>query len=197
MCKGEAVFRAATGLHNLGVDTAEQFRLADGTRLGGQVKGAWCAVPGQGSGVSWRYLRMLTGLPDVKPDRMVIRFLAAALAVEEGSIAADRAVALVRAAAKHFDVDQRALDHEIWEYQSGKRSGHDKVSDGISSQSLPGRSSAPRSRHWRKSTSSRHPSITRGSRSDATMPAAMSAARNWPSWRRCSRSSTRSASAIR
>ena len=129
MRKGEAVFRAATRLHDLGVDTAEQFRLADGTPLGEQVRGAWCAVPGQGSGVSWRYLRMLAGLPDVKPDRMVIRFLASALHVDEASINADRAVALVRAAAEHFDVDQRALDHEIWEYQSGKRSGHDQVSE--------------------------------------------------------------------
>ena len=129
MYKGEAVFRAATELHNLGVDTAEQFRLADGARLGGQAKDAWCAIPGQGSGVSWRYLRMLTGLPDVKPDRMVIRFLAAALSVEERSVAPDRAVALVQAAAKHFGIDQRALDHEIWEYQSGKRSGHDKISE--------------------------------------------------------------------
>lgn len=28
-----------------------------------------------------------------------------------------------------FDVDQRALDREIWEYQSGRRSGHDPVSE--------------------------------------------------------------------
>ena len=68
--KGEAVFRAATELHNLGVDTTEQFRLADGTQPGDQAKDAWCAIPGQRSGVSWRYLRMLAGLPDVKPDRM-------------------------------------------------------------------------------------------------------------------------------
>ena len=127
--KGEAVFRAATELHNLGVDTTEQFRLADGTQLGDQAKDAWCAIPGQRSGVSWRYLRMLAGLPDVKPDRMVIRFLATALGVEERSVASDRAVALVQAAAEHFGVDQRALDHEIWEYQSGKRSGHDKISE--------------------------------------------------------------------
>ena len=127
--KGEAVFRAATELHNLGIDTTEQFRLADGAQLGGEAKNAWCMIPGQGSGVSWRYLRMLTGLPDVKPDRMVIRFLATALSIEERSIAPDRAVALVQAAAKHFGVDQRALDHEIWEYQSGKRSGHDKISE--------------------------------------------------------------------
>jgi hypothetical protein len=129
MYKGEAVFRAATGLHDLGVDTTEQFLLADGAPLGEQAKDAWCAIPGQGSGVSWRYLRMLAGLPDVKPDRMVIRFLASALGVGERAVAPDRAVALVRAAAEHFGADQRALDHEIWEYQSGKRSGHDKVSE--------------------------------------------------------------------
>ena len=129
MRKGEAVFLAATALHNLGVDTAEQFRSADGTLLGEQVREAWCSVPGQRSGVSWRYLRMLAGLPDVKPDRMVIRFLAAALHVDERSIDADRAVVLVQAAAEHFDVDQRALDHEIWEYQSGRRSGHDRESE--------------------------------------------------------------------
>jgi hypothetical protein len=127
--KGEAVFRAATALHDLGIDAAEQFRSADGTPLGEQARDAWCAIPGQRSGISWRYLRMLAGLPDVKPDRMVIRFLASALGVGEASIDADRAVALLRATAEHFDVDQRALDHEIWEYQSGKRSGHDQVSE--------------------------------------------------------------------
>jgi len=129
MRKGEAVFRAATALHDLGVDTAGQFRSADDTPLGEQVRDAWCAIPGQGSGISWRYLRMLAGLPDVKPDRMVIRFLASALDVDESSIDADRAVALVQATAQHFDVEQRALDHEIWEYQSGRRAGHDQVSE--------------------------------------------------------------------
>lgn len=123
MYKGEAVFRAAAGLHDLGVDTAEQFRLADGSPLGGQAEAAWCAIPGQRSGISWHALRMLAGLPDVKPDRMVIRFLASALHVGETSIDADRAIALVQAAARHFGAEQRALDYEIWEYQSGKRPG--------------------------------------------------------------------------
>jgi hypothetical protein len=129
MRKGEAVFLAATALHDLGIDTAEQFRAADGTPHGEQAREAWCAIPGQRSGISWRYLRMLAGLPDVKPDRMVIRFLATALQVDETSINAERAIALVQAAAEHLDVDQRALDHEIWEYQSGRRSGHDRVSE--------------------------------------------------------------------
>ena len=129
MRKGEAVFGAVTALRDLGIDTADQFRGADGTALGDQARDAWCGIPGQGSGISWRYLRMLAGLPDVKPDRMVIRFLASALAVDGASIDADRAVRLVQAAAEHFGVDQRALDHEIWEYQSGKRAGHDPVSE--------------------------------------------------------------------
>ena len=51
MRKGEAVFLAATALHDLGVDTAEQFRSADGTPLGEQVRNAWRSVPGQRSGV--------------------------------------------------------------------------------------------------------------------------------------------------
>ena len=127
--KGEAVFRAAQALEDLGIDTADQFRQADGTPLGAQAKEAWCAVPGQRSGISWRYLRMLVGLPDVKPDRMVIRFTASALGVADTGISPDYAVSLVRQAAEHFEVDQRALDHEIWAYQSGRRAGHDQVSE--------------------------------------------------------------------
>ena len=129
MRKGEAAFLAATALHDLAIDTAEQFRRADGTPLGERAREAWCGIPGQRSGISWRYLRMLAGLPDVKPDRMVIRFLATALHVDETSIDAERAVALVQATAEYFAVDQRALDHELWEYQRGRRSGHDRVSE--------------------------------------------------------------------
>lgn len=127
--KGEVVQQAAALLTSLGIDTAANFLGADGTPAGDQAREAWSALPGQGSGTSWRYLRMLLGLPDVKPDRMIIRFVAAALQVEEGSVAAERAVRLVRAAAEHLGVDQRALDHEIWEYQSGQCGSHDPLSD--------------------------------------------------------------------
>jgi hypothetical protein len=44
-----------------------------------QLKQAWLAVPGQRSGISWRYLLMLAGIPEVKPDRMIRRFVADAL----------------------------------------------------------------------------------------------------------------------
>ena len=126
--KGDAVHRAAVALHDLGIDTAAQFREADGSTLGDQAKQAWLDIPGQGSGISWRYLRMLTGLPDVKPDRMVLRFVAGVLDVEESAVGLDQAVGLVEATAQRFDIDPPALDHEIWEYQSGKRGAHDPVS---------------------------------------------------------------------
>lgn len=126
--KAEAVHQAATVLKGLGIQTAEQFRAADGTDLGQSAQDAWRKLPGQKSGISWRYLRMLLGLPDVKPDRMVTRFTAAALGAEQQAIAPDEVAALLKAAARRMQVDPRALDHEIWEYQSGRRGTHDQQS---------------------------------------------------------------------
>lgn len=70
---------------------------------------------------------MLLALPDVKPDRVVVRFIAAALEVDELAMVPDEVVQLVQVAAEHFGVDQRALDHEIWILQSGRPQGHDPV----------------------------------------------------------------------
>ncbi|MGH8981431.1 MAG: hypothetical protein ACRDWE_10505, partial [Acidimicrobiales bacterium] len=125
--KGEVVLEAAHRLLALSIDTADDFRAADGQDLGQQVAQTWRALPGQGSGISWRYLRMLAGLADVKPDRMVIRFVASSLRVPESAVRPDEAVQLVAAAAAHFGVDVRSLDHEIWKYQSGATGVHDQV----------------------------------------------------------------------
>ncbi|MBR7838595.1 hypothetical protein KDL01_35335 [Actinospica durhamensis] len=126
--KAEAVHTAASLLKELGIDAAEQFRAADGTDLGRSAQQAWRTVPGQGSGISWRYLRMLLGLPDVKPDRMVRRFTATALGLEQDTLTPDDVASLVQAAATRMNVDPRALDHEIWEYQSGRAATHDPQS---------------------------------------------------------------------
>jgi hypothetical protein len=127
--KGEAVHQAATALHNLGIDTATQFRQAQGTDLEARAETAWRAVPGQRSGISWRYLRMLLGLPDVKPDRMVKRFIATALGTEEQQLSTDRVVRLVQAAAAHHGAQQQALDHEIWKYQTSASDTHGTETD--------------------------------------------------------------------
>ena len=124
--KGEAVHQAATALQSLGIDTAAQFRQAQGTDLGTQAETAWRAVPGQSSGISWRYLRMLLGIADVKPDRMVKRFIATALGTDEQQLSTDQAVRLVQAAAAHHGAEQHTLDHEIWKYQTATVGAHEQ-----------------------------------------------------------------------
>ena len=73
--KGVVVHQAALAFSELGVDTAQQFIAAQGTPLGEVLETRWRSLPGQRSGISWRYLRMLVGLEDVKPDPMVVRFV--------------------------------------------------------------------------------------------------------------------------
>ena len=60
----------------------------------------WSTVTGQASGVSWRAFSLLVGLPEVKPDRMIRRFAAAALdRPRETAVGVDEARDLVMAAA--------------------------------------------------------------------------------------------------
>jgi hypothetical protein len=82
-----------------------------------RVRARWIEVRGQGSGISWDALLILTGHEHVKPDRMIRRFVAEALGVKD--VPAARAHALVLAAAERLGVSARALDYAIWRYQSG------------------------------------------------------------------------------
>jgi hypothetical protein len=125
--KGEAVFLAAQTLRDLGVQTADEFRTAVASVRSQELQDAWRALPGQRSGISWRYLRMLLGLPDVKPDRMIVRFVTSALRLDESALTSDETAALVVAAAQQLGVREQDLDHAIWESQSGTRGGHDPV----------------------------------------------------------------------
>ncbi|MDA8182876.1 MAG: HEPN domain-containing protein [Actinomycetota bacterium] len=122
--KGVVVYQAALAFSELGVDTAQRFIEAQGTPLGEALATRWRSLPGQRSGISWRYLRMLVGLEDVKPDRMVICFLEGAL---NRSVHLEEAVELVRAASGLLGVGVRALDHEIWEFQRGTAGAHDPL----------------------------------------------------------------------
>jgi hypothetical protein len=75
------------------------------------------AIPGQHSGISLAYFFMLAGSDEhIKPDRMVLRFVARAIGRE---LLPDEAVALVRAAAvrlrsQYPTLTPRLLDHVIW-----------------------------------------------------------------------------------
>jgi hypothetical protein len=114
--KAEAVVAACRALDGSAVHSAAHLRAADGETLEA-AKTAWRAVRGQSSGVSWRYLLLLAGRQDVKPDRMMLRFVSAALARNPS---ADETARLVIAAADELDVEPRVLDHRIWRYQSGR-----------------------------------------------------------------------------
>ncbi len=80
-----------------------------------QLRSRFVAVHGQGSGLSFDYLLMLSGQPGVKSDRMIRRFVARALGVEpEGAVTMSDARDLVVAAADALGVDAHRLDHAIW-----------------------------------------------------------------------------------
>jgi hypothetical protein len=116
--KAEAVLREARILEQEGVAVPADVADAGQDRLD-HLRRQWSSVPGQGSGVSWHAFSMLIGLADVKPDRMVRRFVAAALGrTSETAVGADEARDLVMAAAARLDVSPRALDYAIWARQS-------------------------------------------------------------------------------
>lgn len=117
--KAEAVRLFADALLRCGIDhfsdmTQDRIALAEAIILG---------LPGQGSGIAFDYFRMLAGNDDlIKPDRMVLRFVADALGL--ASLPSTRQAALlVRLAAREL-TDRSivwtplALDHAIWRYQS-------------------------------------------------------------------------------
>jgi hypothetical protein len=116
--KAEAVLHEARILEDEGVELPADLTGASQERLD-QLQERWSTVAGQGSGVSWRAFSMLVGLPEVKPDRMIRRFAAAALGrPRETAVSVEEARDLVLGAAAHLGVSPRALDNAIWSYQS-------------------------------------------------------------------------------
>lgn len=84
------------------------------------------SIPGQSSGLSWRYFLMLAGREDlVKPDRMILRFLERTL---RRSVSPDEAQALLRTAADALTPEfpgltARTLDNLIWAAERSRPSG--------------------------------------------------------------------------
>jgi hypothetical protein len=118
--KAEAVLEAARMLDESGIA-----RPADLSALSREdlrrVRAAWTALHGQRSGLSWNYFLMLLGIPEVKADRMIRRFVADALGrQDESNVAPEEARALVLAAANQQNLDWRGVDYAIWRHQSGR-----------------------------------------------------------------------------
>lgn len=77
-------------------------------------------IAGQGSGISLEYFRMLAGHADrIKPDRMVLRFLADVL---QRTVSVGEAPGLLQEAVQRLQRDfpqmsARLLDHLVWQWQ--------------------------------------------------------------------------------
>lgn len=115
--KADAVYRFASALRRHKVEFFQDVPgAADNEALAGEIR----SIPGQGSGLSLGYFWMLAGSDDnVKPDRMVLRFLSAVLG---RAVRVDEAQRLLRAATtrlrpKHPHLTPRLLDFVVWNYQ--------------------------------------------------------------------------------
>ena len=118
--KAEIIEQAAGLMTELGIDTVPDLRSkVEDNPLDNDVMRKWKLLPSQSSGVTYNYLLILAGMPSVKPDRMILRFLAHALG-EETELDGRRAVELITETAKTMNVDPRALDHIAWRAASGR-----------------------------------------------------------------------------
>lgn len=116
--KASVIRAAADLLIAEGVPTAVQLRELDENRSAA-LKAKWRALPGQRSGISWRYFLMLAGVPGVKADRMICRFVQSASGRSKPVVTPSVAGAAVEAAAERVGVPTITLDHAIWRWQSG------------------------------------------------------------------------------
>lgn len=118
--KAEIIQQAAELMKSLDIDTVEDLvAQVEDEPLNNPVQKGWKRLPSQSSGVTYNYLLILAGLPSVKPDRMILRFLATALG-EGTELSTRKAVELITKTAEAMDVSPRTLDHIAWRAASGR-----------------------------------------------------------------------------
>lgn len=118
--KAASALGAARLLQGAGLETVTDVRgaLADrAAQESSPIKKEWIKLPGQRSGLTWTYFLMLAGVPGVKADRMVVRYVSRALGRETD---ARESALLVAAVADRSGVSQTKLDHAIWRKESGR-----------------------------------------------------------------------------
>jgi hypothetical protein len=82
------------------------------------ARAQWVSVVGgEKTGVTWHYLLMLAGIPGVKPDRMIARFVAGALGVPSASVSSETAARILAQATKSLGVSSTTLDYHVWLWQ--------------------------------------------------------------------------------
>lgn len=115
--KAEAVGRFAAALRAHGVEHLQDVPAAGNDEA---LERAVRSIPGQRSGVSLRYFWMLAGSDDfIKPDRMVLRFLHAALGRQVATEEVQKflVAAVERLKPKHPHLTPRLMDYAVWAHQ--------------------------------------------------------------------------------
>ena len=107
--KAAAVREAADELRKEGINAAEDVAVSTVE----DAKAAVRSVSGIGYATA-NYFLMLLGVPGVKPDRMIHRFLEEATGHAFTNANADQ---VLRAVAAHYEVQAHELDHAIWRYE--------------------------------------------------------------------------------
>ena len=119
--KADAALRFAHVLRRFDVDC---FQDVASVLRDDSFVGAIKAIPGQGSGLSLSYFRMLCGDEDLaKPDRHVLAFLAGHLGYAATPQDAQRLLeeATAKLRQRYPDLTLRKLDYAIWNYQRARR----------------------------------------------------------------------------
>lgn len=112
--KAATVREAAGKLREEGINIAA----AIDSETAATAKTTLRSVPGIGYATS-NYFLMLLGVPGIKPDRMIHRFLKDATGHAFTNVYAEQ---VLRAAATRLGVQEHELDHAIWRYESERAS---------------------------------------------------------------------------
>jgi hypothetical protein len=115
--KGEAVYQFAQALERHHIEYVQDL---PAVVAGSSLEDAIFRIPGQSSGVSLRYFQMLAGSDDlIKPDRMILNFLASILNRPVSLLEAQEVLMAVSSELKpvYPMLTPRLLDNRIWMYQ--------------------------------------------------------------------------------
>lgn len=114
--KAEAVVQAFELFESLGVENT-----TDLLSRSEEIESRWLSeIHGQSSGVSWKYLLMLCGQSGVKPDRMLLRFMAR-VGVNPKSVSPEEFVHQIVKEIGAPHIDATAVDHRIWSIERQTR----------------------------------------------------------------------------
>lgn len=121
--KAEVIRMAAELLEGEGlqITTQDELRAAYASKeRRKKLKKAWLDLPSQSSGVTYNYLLILAGFQSVKPDRMVIRFVAEHAGLDAKKLTPMETAELIMQVAELYPTQPRRLDHVIWRHVSGR-----------------------------------------------------------------------------